>query len=75
MVCECNSTEHIVIFQVVDGYEDEIDVEIHLTPRPFFERIWYGLKYIFGYRCKFGDFDEILLDKNKLKELLKSLDY
>ena len=49
MVCECHSLEHQVTF----WYDEEDSLlynEINLTThRNFFKRLWYGLKYAFGY--------------------------
>ena len=76
MVCECNSLEHIVIFQAIEGdVDEEVYLHVHLSQRSFLQRLLCGIRYIFGYRSRFGDFDEIILNRTKLKELLKSLDY
>jgi hypothetical protein len=40
----------------------------------FFVRVKYALKYIFGYKSRFGAFDEFIFkpeDLTKLKEYLK----
>lgn len=80
LICSCNSTEHQIVI-----YKDEEDekpfeklayVHIHLTKRSFKRRIIPAIKYLFGYRCKYGEWDEILLDKDhvsQLEELIKYL--
>lgn len=70
--CSCGSLEHLVRFSYFEDEKDFVYLEIHLAPdRSFFRRLFNAIKYIFGHRSKYGDFDEILLDKNtvlKLKE-------
>jgi hypothetical protein len=80
-ICDCHSTDH----QMVIFYEeDEIDnhkygmcyAHMHLAPRPFLQRVVYGIRYIFGRKCKFGAWDEFIFnpkDANKLQELVDYL--
>ena len=61
IVCACHNVEH----QMIMYYDDEdnmVYVEFHLVKLPFFKRLKNGIKYIFGYESKYGDFDEILVD-------------
>jgi hypothetical protein len=49
---------------------------IHLTKRPFWERVKYGIKYIFGYKSNYGAFDEFIFnpkDADKLQDLVNYL--
>lgn len=59
-------------------FEDEPTTIYVLTylaqHRGFFKRCWVALKYIFGYRSKYGDWEESLIEHeeaNKLWELLE----
>lgn len=58
-------------------YDDEFQqvyTEVHLVNYGFFARVKYALKYIFGYKSRFGAFDEFIFkpeDLKKLKEYLK----
>ena len=63
LVCACHSTEHQIVIQK-DEEENVLYCSIHLCPLPWYERIVNGIKYIFGYPCKYGDFDEFIFDKN-----------
>lgn len=70
--CACSSAEHAVRFTYVKDDFSTIYVETHLTHRGFFTRLWRGLRYIFGYRCIYGEWDETVLEREqviKLKEL------
>lgn len=81
LICECNSTEHQMVFLYSD---DEINgmkypmvyIHVHLNKRPFWQRLVYGLKYIFGHQSRYGAFDEFILnpdDSKKLKDVVKYL--
>lgn len=62
LICECHNLEHqICVFK--DEDDDVAYVSIHLVPGTFFERLKNGIKYIFGHRSRYGDFDEFLFKK------------
>lgn len=81
--CVCFSDEHMLKFILDDGkidnkkdYEPELYCGIFLEETSFFSRLYKAIKYVFGYKCKYGHFGNWVLNKNdadKLKELL--LDY
>jgi hypothetical protein len=51
-------------------------IHTHLNKRPFWERLKYGIKYIFGYQCMYGAFDEFIInpkDVDKLNDIVKYL--
>jgi hypothetical protein len=64
LICECNSAEH----QIIIHYEQDENVaycHIHLSKRSFMKRLVLGLRYIFGYHCVFGHWDEfVITDKH-----------
>ena len=71
LICACHSPEH----QMIIDYDEEDNlayVEIHLAPLPFFKRLKNGIKYIFGHRSIYGDFDEMILT-NEYGAYLKDL--
>ena len=60
LLCSCQSDEHQVIIH--HDLEDKlVYLHIHLTSRRFLSRLKYGIKYIFGYQCRYGAWDEIIL--------------
>jgi hypothetical protein len=74
LICECHSLEHQVSFWYEQD-EGTLYVETHLvTHKNFFKRLWVGLKFAFGYKSRFGEWDEILLDPNSQKELYQWLE-
>ena len=40
----------------------------------FAVRIWRSTRYIFGYRCRYGHWDCVLLDRDKAKTLRDFID-
>ncbi len=61
-ICECNSIKHQI---VMPYFEDETEVycSVHLIPeRNVFKRIINTVKYVFGHRSVYGDFDEFIFN-------------
>lgn len=63
-ICECGSLEHQVIFWYDDEPEgfDSLYMEVHLVRWGFWRRVKVAIKYIFGYRSRYGEFDSIIID-------------
>ncbi len=64
--CRCGSIEHIF---VITADDEDLFIEVHLAPLPLWQRVRQAIKYVFGYRSKWGDFDEILLDATQALQL------
>jgi hypothetical protein len=75
-VCECKSLEHQVAFWYNEDV-NELHLYVHLTPEVNkWNRVWNAVKYVFGYRSKYGDFDNFQLalsDVEKLKVVLEKM--
>lgn len=74
ILCKCANTEHQMIFRTIDGDED-VYVTYHLLPLPFWQRIKYGVKYIFGYKSRYGAFDELILNPDDAAKFAKVVKY
>ena len=81
LICDCHSSDHQILLMYS---EDEYPTgetfptcyaHIHLNRRPFWERVKYGIKYIFGYRCRYGAFDEFLFNPDDVEKLEKLVKY
>lgn len=72
IVCNCSSAEHQMLIRKFSD-EDEAYIHIHLKRKSFFKRLISGIKYIFGYKCKYGDFEEIIVDKDNTEQLYEML--
>jgi hypothetical protein len=69
-VCDCHSTEHqMVVMKERDEQHPIVYVHIHLAKRPFWQRVSYGLRYIFGRQCRYGAFDEFIFNPDDLSKL------
>lgn len=76
LVCECSSHEHIAIATwFPDDKDKAIYLSIHLKHESFLKRLIQGIKYIFGYKCKYGNFDEIILGEKHLSDLKDMVSY
>lgn len=69
VLCECKSLEHqIVLIKFKD--DDEVYLQVHLhSSHNFLHRLWHGLKYAFGYKSKYGAWDEFVLGPNELTQI------
>lgn len=82
--CECSSDEHTLRF-VLDLDENppktkngtlfprhpELYTGVFLNHHGYwYHRLWRGLKYIVGYKCKYGHFDQFLLQEEDAKRLI-----
>lgn len=77
--CSCGANEHF--FTLSRFYDNEDDdyvyLSVYLHHVKFFSRLIRALKYVFGYKSKYGEFTEICLDKNtqiRVCRLLESKD-
>jgi hypothetical protein len=71
LLCDCGSSEHQMLFHL-DPDNAAIYCHIHLAKRPLLKRVLFGLKYIFGYHCRYGHWDEFIFnpeDAPKLKSI------
>ena len=73
--CDCSSTEHMVKISFnFDEDDTYLYLDVLLKPeRNLFKRFWKALKYLFGHRSRYGDFDEFLFKKKDVEDLRKVL--
>jgi len=72
--CNCYSIEHVMRFSYLEKEPDEIFIETHLKNYiNFWDRFLIAIKYIFGYRTKYGDFDCIIISPTTVTKLRDSL--
>lgn len=76
LVCECHSTEHqlIVLYSNEDDYP-MVYLHIHLNKRSFWQRLKYGVKYIFGYKSQYGAFDEFIFNSDDVEKVGRIVKY
>lgn len=77
-ICSCNSVEHqlIMTYFTDDDGEEEVYCSVHLKPESnIFKRVWKAVKYIFGHRSIYGDFDEFIFKPEDADSLQQVVDY
>ena len=62
VVCECDDPEHQFRFRTFNWDQEpvpELYLDVHLSALGvgFWGRLWRGLRYAFGYRSRYGDWD------------------
>ncbi len=77
--CICGSLDHQLVMSW-DPSEDEpqwqmLYIEIYLVSyQSFFQRLWRAVRYVFGYKCRYGNWDEMLVSPAKAVEMRQLLD-
>lgn len=77
-VCECGSDEHTLRF-TYDEDETENDLKeiytsVYLNQhRSFFKRLWVAIRYVFGYKCKYGHWDCFVLRREDAERMIRML--
>jgi len=67
--CECGADEHTLRF-VLDKEDPRIYTSIFLHQyRPGWKRVWTGIKYILGYKSKYGHWSVWELRDEDVKRL------
>lgn len=64
--CACSSLEHMF---VVTEDDEDLFLEVHLRPAPFWKRVGKAVRYVFGHRSRYGSFEEIVLTPAMAVEL------
>ena len=79
--CQCGSDEHTLRFVLSEDKlsknpdAPEYYCSIYLNQwRNVFKRIWVAIKYVFGYKCKYGHWDNWTLDISDVKYMRKMLE-
>lgn len=77
-ICECGDPSHQFIISA-DKETTEgpcVFISVHLNrEHNIFKRIWYAIKYVFGAKSIYGDFDEIIINPNDADRLQMVVDF
>lgn len=71
--CRCFSDEHTLRFALDEDHGDIFAGVFLHNWEPFYKRVWIAIKYIFGYKCRYGHWDTFMMkseDYNRLRALL-----
>lgn len=73
-LCSCGSSEHQILTEYDEEYK-ELHVQIHLvTYKNFFQRLFVAVKYLFGYKSRYGQWDSLILTEDNSKILFSQLE-
>lgn len=74
-ICKCHNIEHQLVFSYFKD-EPELYVTVHLNPEySFWKRLKLAIKYIFGYRSMYGEFDEFIFNEDEIDKLENIVKY
>lgn len=73
IICNCHSQAHQISFYTFEKEDTDVLITFHLSKLPFRKRFINGLKYIFGKKSIYGDFEEVSTTKTELSEVLKEI--
>lgn len=74
--CSCESSEHTIMFELdqFDPEDVELSIFVFLNQyRGFFRRLLIAIKYLFGYKCRYGHWDSVILKSEDTDRLIKLL--
>ncbi len=76
-ICACHNTEHQLIMSYFDDEpRGEVYCSVYLKPETnIFKRLKNAIKYIFGHRSVYGDFDEFVFKPKDADRLQQVVDY
>jgi hypothetical protein len=78
--CRCHSDEHVLKFsfdtEALKNHDiPEMYVSIYLSQyMNIWKRAWIAIKYIFGYRSQYGDWDTFLIKPQDAELLIQMLE-
>lgn len=68
--CSCTVPDHMIQFRWFPE-DDEMYLEVQMTPQPFFKRMWIGLKYVFGIKNTDYHWQETVLSEKEVKRIAR----
>lgn len=73
--CQCYSSEHLIklAYHSKDKtleLEEEVFLSVHLhSSDNSWSRLKRAIKYVLGYKCKYGAWDEVILKRSDIREI------
>ena len=74
--CDCGAPEHMMKFLFIKDEKPPMLFAYFFLNNPdnIFKRIWVAIKYVLGYKCKYGHFDEWILGRDDADRLIGLLE-
>lgn len=70
LICQCHNTEHQVLFHY-DTEDKYVYIQVHLNTLSFFKRFEYAVKYLFGFKSRYGAFSEFIVHQDDAEKFEK----
>jgi hypothetical protein len=71
--CRCGSDEHTLRF-ILDVDDNCFYTTVYLNSyKTWYRRLWVALKYLFGYKCKYGHWDCWILSADDVPRIIAML--
>lgn len=74
VLCDCGTPEHQVIFQYFEDEKPEwqlLYMDFHLTNYGnIFKNLWTAIRWAFGYKSMYGQFDEFVINPQEAKDMI-----
>lgn len=76
-ICECENPKHLIIFSYSDDeISNDVYMTVHINPcYGFWKRLVHAMRYLFGHKSKYGDFDTFIFKSEDADRLQKIVDY
>lgn len=71
-VCQCENINHSFCI-TKDEDDSSVLFEVHLSKFSFLKRLVLAVKYVFNVSSKYGNFEEVLLSKEQVSQLINEL--
>jgi hypothetical protein len=86
ITCARGAADHQILVRFDSGFDgnEEGDTrtykEVYLQPylithKNFFSRLWWGLRYAFGYRSRLGSWDDIIITHHNIQTLKEVVEW
>ena len=72
ITCSCTDYGHEMRagFDTEPDYFSDLSISYHLdSRRPWYNRLWLAVKYLFNRSCPYGDIGEVLLTPTEVAKL------
>jgi hypothetical protein len=71
LTCQCLSPEHTLQF-IYDKEDGSVHAHVYLHQyRSFFKKLWVAVKYVCGYKSKYGHWDAFMLRNEDLHKIIR----
>lgn len=72
-IVKCDCGTHNAEFSWFKGDEESLYLSFHLCEFVWYKRVWFGIKYIFGYRSSLGDYAELVIPFEEIQPIVDRL--